>query len=105
LPFASGQGIPNTVTFHTDATLYRCDLDAGKSVSFEGTHGRRIFIYLTSGELSLNGEPLTEKEQARIDIDETLTIEAASDAEFILIDVPSCKGYGYSEKTLSGSKK
>lgn len=105
LPVASGQGILGTVTFHTDATLYRSDLDAGKTVNFKNTHGRRIFIYLTSGQLSLNGQPLTEKEQARIDIEEPLTIKAKTNAEFILIDVPSCKGYGYSQQTLTGSKK
>jgi len=105
LPVASGRNIPNTVTFHTDATLYRSDLDAGKTVTFEGTKGRRIFIYLTTGTLTLNNQLLTEKEQARIDIDEPLTIKAETKAEFILIDVPSCKGFGYSKQTLRGRKK
>ena len=26
-PVASGQNIPGTVSFHTDATIYRCDID------------------------------------------------------------------------------
>ena len=43
--------------------------------------------------------------RARIDTDEPLAIAATRDGAFILIDVPSCKGWGYSEETLSGGKK
>jgi redox-sensitive bicupin YhaK (pirin superfamily) len=104
-PVASGQGIPGTVTFHTDATIYRCDLDSGKTVDFNATKGRRIFIYLTKGEISAGSEHVKEKEQARIDSDNSLDLKALKDAEFILIDVPSCKGWGYSEETLMGGRK
>ena len=104
-PVASGQNIPGTVTFFTDATIYRSDLDSGKLVTFEGTKGRRIFIYLTTGKLTINDEDLDEKYQARIDIDEPLRILAQRNSQFILIDVPSCKGWGYSEATLRGMKK
>lgn len=105
LPVASGQNIPDTVTFFTDATIYRSSLDAGKKLSFEKTAVRRIFIYLTSGQLDVNGTPLDAKDQARIDEDGSLTIKAHKAAEFILIDVPSCKGWGYNENTLHGASK
>lgn len=104
-PVASGQGIPDTVDFHTDATIYRSSLDEGKAVLFEGTKGRRIYIYATCGKLLLNDDWLDEKGQARIDIEEPLYIRAQTDAEFILIDVPSCKGWGYSEEILKGAKR
>ena len=104
LPVASGKGIPDTVTFHTDATIYRCDLDQGQSVVFESTTGRRIFIYLTDGKLAVDGEILEKKDQARIDIETPLAINASTDAEFLLIDVPSCKGWGYDQETLRGNK-
>jgi hypothetical protein len=32
-------------------------------------------------------------------------LKANEQAEFILIDVPSCKGWGYSADTLRGGKK
>lgn len=104
-PLASGRTLPDTVTFHTDATLYRCALDAGKQVSHLQTWGRRVFLYLTSGELTVNGEILTAKQQARIDLEEPLELEATRDADFILIDVPSCKGWGYSRETLRGARR
>ncbi len=105
LPVASGQDFEGVVTFHTDATIYRCDLDAGKRVTFGRTAGRRIFVYLTDGQLTLNGQTVEKNDQGRIDIDEPLEIGATRDAAFILIDVPSCKGWGYSAKTLRGSSK
>jgi redox-sensitive bicupin YhaK (pirin superfamily) len=104
-PVASGQGIPETVTFHTDATIYRCDLDKNQSVVFEATIGRRIFVYLTKGEMSVGGEKMEQKDQARIDTDDPLRLKALANAAFLLIDVPSCKGWGYSHETLRGGKK
>jgi hypothetical protein len=102
---ASGQGIAGTVTFRTDATIYRCTLESGKTVAHVKTAGRRIFIYLTAGRVKVNGKVLQAKDQARIDIEEPLVMEAAQDSELILIDVPSCKGWGYSADTLKGKKK
>lgn len=104
-PIASGQGIPDTVTFHTDATIYRCDLEKGQSVDFDATIGRRIFIYLTNGEMSVGGEQMEQKDQARIDTENPVSIKASTNSEFLLIDVPSCKGWGYSKKILQGEKK
>jgi redox-sensitive bicupin YhaK (pirin superfamily) len=93
------------VTFHTDASIYRCALEAGHSVGFEGTRGRRIFVYLTEGRLSINGQQVGERDQARIDADKPLLFETTQGAEFVLIDVPSCKGWGYSRETLRGGKR
>lgn len=105
LPVASGQNLPGAVTFHTDATIYRCALSGGKSVSFEKTSGRRLFVYLTEGHLTVNGKVLEPADQSRIDIEEPLIINAQKDSELILIDVPSCKGWGYNQKTLKGAKE
>jgi hypothetical protein len=104
LPVASGQEIPNTVTFHTNATIYLADLDTGKNIMFKATESRRIFIYLTNGELTVNGQLLREKEQARMDLEDNIHIEALKPASLILIDVPSCKGWGYSTDTLKGKR-
>jgi redox-sensitive bicupin YhaK (pirin superfamily) len=104
LPVASGQGFDDVVTFNTDATIYRANLDAGQKLHFDNTTGRRVFIYLTQGQIRVDGLLLYREDQARIDSEKTLTIEADREAEFILIDVPSCKGWGYSEKTLRGGR-
>ena len=104
-PVASGQSIPDTVTFHTDATIYRSCLDSGRALVCERAAGRRIFIYLTSGRLSLDSDTLEKNDQARIDAEKPIELRALADSELILIDVPSCKGWGYDGKTLRGAKK
>lgn len=104
LPVASGQNMQGAVTFHTDATIYRCSLDAKNEVTHMATSGRRIFVYLTEGQLLVNGETLKAKDQARVDIEEPLVLKAQQLSELILIDVPSCKGWGYSTETLQGKR-
>ena len=105
LPVASGQSIDGAVTFHADATIYRCSLKAGKEAVHKATAGRRIFVYLTEGQITANSETLKSKDQARIDTDVPLILKAQQQSELILIDVPSCKGWGYSSETLKGQKK
>jgi redox-sensitive bicupin YhaK (pirin superfamily) len=102
---ASGQGKADAVTFHTDATIYRATLESGKSLDFSASEHRRFFLYLTAGELEISGTKLKAKDQARIEAGEPLVFKARKDADMILIDVPSCKGFGYDKKTLQGVKK
>jgi redox-sensitive bicupin YhaK (pirin superfamily) len=104
-PVASGQGMAGTVTFHTDATIYRGGLAGGNLLTFQPEATRRIFVYLTRGGLKINGQSLSENDQARIDEESRLDIEAASDAEFVCVDVPSCKGWGYSRDVLKGTRR
>jgi redox-sensitive bicupin YhaK (pirin superfamily) len=104
LPVASGQGSPQTVTFHTDATLYLADLDAGSDLVFETADSRRTFVYATAGELTINEQAIQEKDQARIDAETTIRIKALRPSSLILINVPSCKGWGYSADTLQGKR-
>jgi len=101
---ASGQGRPGAVTFHTDATIYRCDLSAGRAVGLPAGEDRRVFIYVTAGCVAANGIPLGSGDQGRVDLEAALELRAAADSGFVLIDVPSCRGWGYDRKTLSGAR-
>ena len=86
LPVASGQGLPDAVTFHTDATIYRAALDAGRNIDFDAMPGRAVFIYPGHGRLSVNGEELAQNDQLRILPGGTLHLSAVEDTGFILID-------------------
>ena len=101
-PVASGQDIPNTVTFHTNATIYLAHLDEGKDLNYKTTQSRRIFVYVTSGEININSQKLSENDQARIDLEDIVQIKSLKPSSLILIDVPSCKGWGYDDNTLKG---
>jgi len=89
LPVASGQGLPDTVTFHTDATIYLSDLEAGNAIDFKTDSSRRVFVYVTKGDIGIDGERLTTKDQARVATDGRLRIDAYDDTSFVLIDVPA----------------
>jgi redox-sensitive bicupin YhaK (pirin superfamily) len=104
LPVASGQNIAGTVSFYTDATIYLSELETEKTVSLKTNSSRRIFVYVTSGEIEIDSKKFKAKDQARIDPEKNIVIKAEKDSEFILIDIPSCRGYGYDKKTLRGSK-
>lgn len=103
LAVASGQGHDGAVTFNADAAIYRGQLDDGSRLTFADTADRRVFIYLQEGELLVDGLSLYQGDQARVDMFRPLQLEARSAAEFILIDVPSCKGWGYNDRVLRGS--
>jgi redox-sensitive bicupin YhaK (pirin superfamily) len=86
-PVASGRGVTETVTMHADATIFRSDLDKGRSLAFGGT-GRRAFVYMTAGSLSINGTVLGEGDQGRIEVNDPLSMEALEDSRFVFIDLP-----------------
>jgi len=88
LPVASGQGVKDVVTFHTDATIYMADFDAGHAIDYEVKDSRGVFVYVTQGDLGINDARLTTKDQARIHEAGKLQLEAYDNTKFILIDVP-----------------
>jgi redox-sensitive bicupin YhaK (pirin superfamily) len=104
LPIASGQRHKEAVRFHSSATIYRAELDAGRAISYETTEERQIFLYLTSGSLVVNRNRLLPKYQARIDLEKNLMLQAEKKSDFILIDLPSCRGWGYDQNTLQGAR-
>ena len=105
LPVASGQGLSDVVTFHTDATIYLSEVEAQHTVTFPTEGSRRVFLYITEGDLDVFGAQLHTKDQARIDPEAALTLTARSDVRLVLIDVPSCRGWGYDQETLRGVRR
>jgi quercetin 2,3-dioxygenase len=51
------------------------------------------------------GARLYTKDQARIDPEAPVRLTAHADTSFVLIDVPSCRGWGYDQATLRGSQR
>jgi len=94
LPVASGRRIDGAVSFHSDSAIYRCALDEGREIEHIGDESRMSFIYVTEGELRVNGETLAKGDQARVKGESRLAFKAGKLAEFILIDVPPREGWG-----------
>jgi quercetin 2,3-dioxygenase len=88
LPIASGQGAPDAVKIHQDATFYVSRLRAGDRVAHGLKPGRRAFFYVIDGEVTLNGERLSAGDQARVTDVTELGIAGEREGEVILIDLP-----------------
>jgi len=89
LPVGSGQGLRDVVTMRADATIYVADLEAGQNVEFNTDGSRRIFVYLTAGDMSINGERLKSNDQARITKRSSLRLQTHDATNLVLIDVPA----------------
>jgi redox-sensitive bicupin YhaK (pirin superfamily) len=88
LPIASGQDAPGAVKIHQDVTFYVSRLREGDRVTHELKPGRRAFLYVIGGEITLNEERLSAGDQARVTDVTKLEIAGARESEVILIDLP-----------------
>ncbi len=86
LPIASGQDAPGAVKIHQDATFYVSRLGAHDRVAHELKPGRRAFLYVIEGDITVNSGSLSAGDQARISDESHLEITGAG--EIILIDLP-----------------
>ncbi len=78
-----------TAYIHQDLTLYLSELEAGQTLTFNQGAGRRIYLFVIEGDLTLNGEqPLGKRDAARISGVEELNLNTAAGASFMLIDLP-----------------
>jgi hypothetical protein len=104
-PVASSHGLPDVVTFHTDATFYLGSLEAHRSVTHETNGIRRAFGYITDGEVVVDRARLYTKDRGRIDAEAPLALIAHTDTRFGLIDVLSCRGWGVRSGDITGSRR
>ena len=88
LPIVSGQDMPDTLKIHQDVTFYVSRLTAGEQVAHTLKPGRRAYLYVIEGGLTVNGEPLSAGDQARITGHDQLNLAATEASELILIDLP-----------------
>jgi redox-sensitive bicupin YhaK (pirin superfamily) len=85
---ASPDGAQGSLTIHQDARLYASLLSPGASVSHTLAPGRRAYLHLVSGELSVNGQRLAGGDGAKIMDETALAIVAVTEAEMLLFDLP-----------------
>src|SRR5262249_23058438 len=66
-PVVSGGQVPRTLAIDQDAVVYLSSLQKGQEVSHQSRPNRKGYLFVTSGELGLNGTSLSSGDQARID--------------------------------------
>jgi redox-sensitive bicupin YhaK (pirin superfamily) len=80
LPIASGQSPGDAVKVNQDVTFYVSKALAGNYLTHKLDLGRRAFLYVIDGELSVGGETLRTGDQARITDTAQLDLQATSKA-------------------------
>ncbi|MDA0989626.1 MAG: pirin family protein [Verrucomicrobia bacterium] len=87
-PLASGEPGVDAARIHADATIYRAGLEAGHTLTVAGRPGRGLFIYVTTGDVEVNGTALQAKDQARIRDEQSLRIATDTIGDIMVVDVP-----------------
>jgi redox-sensitive bicupin YhaK (pirin superfamily) len=93
LPIATGQeellkAKNGALRIHQDATFYLSTLPAGKKLEHELGAGRRAYVFVTDGELTLNRQNLKKGDVAKVTEQAHLAFEAGRPSEFLLTDLP-----------------
>ena len=73
---------------YQDMTLSRWVLSAGEQDNVAIETGRRIWIQVVKGDVTVNGHPVTTSDALAIWDESALTLEASSAAEVLLFDLP-----------------
>jgi hypothetical protein len=84
---ASPDGRDGSVTLRQDANLYASLLDGSESVEFQQRAGRRIYVHVVRGEVTVNGQPLRAGDALKIEGEAKVRLENARDAEVLLFDL------------------
>ena len=85
---ASGDGREGSVTIHQDAALYASLLAPGEAVRHALAPGRRAYLHVARGAVTLKSQSLRDGDGAKIADEPLLEIAATQDAEILLFDLP-----------------
>lgn len=88
LPVASASGADGALRIHQDAAVYVSRLQPGQGAVHQLKPGRRGYLFVIEGALTVNEAALGAGDQARITEEERLTLKASRPAELILLDLP-----------------
>jgi hypothetical protein len=84
---ASPDGRERSVTIHQDACLYVATLDGADRVVHKLEPGRRAYVHLARGRLTVNGQPLESGDALKATHADEIALEKGESAEVLLFDL------------------
>ena len=84
----SPDGRQDSLTLGQDARVYAALLDGQESISHPLDAGRRAYVHVAQGSLSLNGQPMSAGDGAKVSDETVLVLDGGADAEVLLFDLP-----------------
>jgi hypothetical protein len=85
---ASPDGADGSVTIHQDARLYAGLFDGAERASHALAPGRKAYLHLVRGELTVNGAPLEAGDALKMTGVSDVVLEKGAGAEVLLFDLP-----------------
>jgi redox-sensitive bicupin YhaK (pirin superfamily) len=85
---ASPDGAEGSVTIHQDARLYAGLFDGAERGALALAPGRRAYVHLVRGKLTVNGTPLGAGDALKLTGVAEVTLEKGEGAEALLFDLP-----------------
>jgi hypothetical protein len=84
---ASPDGAQGSVTLHADARLYAGLFDAGQTAALELATGRKAYVHLVRGALTVNGVALHTGDAALLADEQQVALTEAQEAEVLVFDL------------------
>ena len=85
---ASGDGREGSVQIHQDAGVYAALLDGAEKVEFQQRAGRRTYVHIVRGKVTVGGQPLAAGDALKSVGEARIVLESGSNAEVLLFDLP-----------------
>jgi redox-sensitive bicupin YhaK (pirin superfamily) len=85
---AARDGADGAVTVHQDVRVYAGLFDGAERAEYELAAGRRAWMQMARGRLTINGTALSDGDGAYTQGGTRLTLERGADAEVLLFDLP-----------------
>ena len=85
---ASPDGREGSVTIHQDARVHAGLFDGEERAELEIAPGRRAYVHLVRGALTVNGERLEAGDALKLSGEQRLALEGGREAEVLVFDLP-----------------
>jgi hypothetical protein len=85
---ASPDRADGSVLIHQDARVYAGLFDGAESASLAIADGRRAYVHVVRGKVSINGVPLGSGDALKVSDTGALSVRDGSDAEILVFDLP-----------------
>lgn len=82
----SPDGADGSIHVQQDALVYAANLDGDEQIQYDPKPGRKLWLQMAAGSLTLNGEVLNEGDGAALDA-RSIILEAGQNADFLLFDL------------------
>jgi hypothetical protein len=102
---ASPEGRDGAVKLGADAEVYAGLFDGDERAEFDVPAGRRVYVHVARGAISVNGEALVAGDAAKLEGVSKVTLEQGAGAEVILFDLALTGSRGLNGWGLGGHRR